>query len=184
MEIKRETIRMMLYILGPMVLVSYVIGVYRMDNPELLWGGIPESWQPLNVACMFIATIGFLIMWWHFLYRWDAAAVETVQWPWTSGNDGGHTRLLIAFLLILIPSCLWLELTAFHIRTDYSWTKWLVIGNLLLVCLGNILLGMFALSAHRNKIQPGTIWPIIGAMMFAIQVIINDGILWSLKYPW
>ena len=184
MEIKRETIRMMLYILGPMVLVSYVIGVYRMDNPELLWGGIPESWQPLNVACMFIATIGFLIMWWHFLYRWDAAAVETVQWPWTNGNDGGHTRLLIAFLLILIPSCLWLELTAFHIRTDYSWTKWLVIGNLLLVCLGNILLGMFALSAHRNKIQPGTIWPIIGAMMFAIQVIINDGILWSLKYPW
>jgi len=184
MEIKRETIRMTLYVLGPMVLASYVIGVYRMDNPELLWGGIPESWQPLNVVCMFIATIGFLIMWWNFLYRWDAAAVETVQWPWTSGNDGGHTRLLIAFLLILIPSCLWLELTAFHIRTDYSWTKWLVIGNLLLVCLGNILLGMFALSAHRNKIQPGTIWPIIGAMMFAIQVIINDGILWNLKYPW
>jgi len=92
--------------------------------------------------------------------------------------------LLIAFLLILIPSCLWLELTAFHARSDYSWTKWLVIGNLLLVCLGNILLGMFALSAHQNGVQPGTIWPIIGAMMFAIQVIINDGILWNLKYPW
>ncbi len=88
MEITRETIRMMLYILGPLVLTSYVIGIYRMDDPNQLWGGIPESWRPFNVVCMFIATAGFLIMWWYFLYQWDAAAVETVQWPWTNGNDG------------------------------------------------------------------------------------------------
>jgi len=25
---------------------------------------------------------------------------------------------------------------------------------------------------------------VIGAIMLGIQVIINDGILWNLKYPW
>lgn len=184
MEISREILRMIVYVFGTLVLVSYAFGLYRMDDPNQLWGGIPESWRPFNVVCMFVSAAGFLLMWWFFLYRWDAAAVEMVQWPWGGGNGGGNARLLIALLLVLIPSCLWLELTAYHVRTDYSWTKWLVIGNLLLVCIGNILLGLFALGAHQQSVQSGTIWPLFGAGMFAIQVIINDGILWNLKYPW
>ncbi|MGY8701848.1 MAG: hypothetical protein ACKVHH_03965 [Candidatus Poseidoniales archaeon] len=184
MEISREILRMTVYIFGTLVLASYVFGISRMDDPNQLWGGIPESWRPLNIACMFVAATGFLIMWWFFLYRWDAAAVEMVQWPWGNGVGGGNTRLFIALLLFLIPSILWLELTAYHVRSDYNWTKWLVIGNLLLVCIGNILLGLFALGAHQQNVQSGTIWPLFGAVMLAIQVIINDGILWNLKYPW
>jgi len=133
---------------------------------------------------MFVSAIGFLIMWWFFLYHWDAATVEQIQWPWNDGNSGGHSRLLIAFLLITIPSMLWLELTAFHIRTDYDWTKWIVIGNLWLVCLGNILLGLLAWNAYQQDLASNTIWPVIGAVMLAIQVIGNDGILWVVKYPW
>ena len=85
MEVTRETIRLALYITGPLVLASYVFGLSRMDNPNDLWGGIPESWRSLNVTCMFVSAAGFLIMWWVFLYRWDAAAVESVQWPWGEG---------------------------------------------------------------------------------------------------
>jgi hypothetical protein len=107
-----------------------------------------------------------------------------VQWPWGDGDSGGHTRLLIAFLLVTIPSMLWLELTALHIRTDGNWTQWLVIGNLWLVCFGNILLGLFAWGAHQQNVASDSIWPVIGAMLLGIQVIINDGILWNLKYPW
>jgi hypothetical protein len=184
MDITRETLRLALYITGTLVLVSYVYGVAKMDDPNQLWGGIPESWRTLNVTCMFISAIGFLIMWWFFLYRWDATMVETVQWPWGEGDSGGHTRLMIAFLLVTIPSMLWLELTAYHIQTDATWTQWLVIGNLWLVCLGNLLLGLFAWSAHQQGITSDSIWPVIGAGMLSIQVVINDGILWNLKYPW
>ncbi len=184
MEITREVVRLFVYIFGTLVLASYVIGIYRMDDPNQLWGGIPESWRKFNVTCMFISAAGFLITWWCLLYSWDATTVETIQWPWGSGNDGGHERLLLAFILILIPSCLWLELTAFHIRTEGNWTQWLVIGNLLLVCIGNIMLGLFAWGAHQQGVHSGTIWPVIGTSMLAIQVIINDGILWNLKYPW
>jgi hypothetical protein len=184
MELTRETVRLAIYITGPLVLASYALGISRMDNPNDLWGGIPESWRTLNVSCMFIAAIGFLIMWWFFLYRWDMALVETVQWPWTEGDNGGHARLLIAFLLVTIPSIFWLELTSLHMRTDADWTKWLVIFNLWLVCLGNILLGLFAWSAHQQGIESDSIWPVIGAFMLGIQVIVNDGIIWTIKYPW
>ncbi len=91
---------------------------------------------------------------------------------------------MVAFLLVTIPSMFWLELTALHIRTDGNWTQWLVIGNLWLVCLGNILLGLFAWGAHQQGATSDTIWPVVGAVMLGIQVIINDGILWNLKYPW
>ena len=184
MEFTRETVRLAIYITGPLVLASYAFGISRMESPNDLWGGIPESWRTLNVSCMFIAAIGFLIMWWFFLYRWDMALVETVQWPWTEGNSGGHTRLMIAFLLVTIPSIFWLELTSLHMRTDEDWTKWLVIINLWLVCLGNILLGLFAWSAHQQGIESDSIWPVIGAFMLGIQVVVNDGIIWTIKYPW
>ena len=184
MEVTRETIRLALYITGPLVLASYVFGLSRMENPNDLWGGIPESWRTLNVTCMFVAAAGFLIMWWFFLYRWDVVAVESVQWPWGEGNTGGHSRLMLAFLLVTIPSIFWLELTGLHMRTDATWTQWLVIGNLWLVCLGNILLSLFAWGAHQQGVADQSIWPVIGSVMLGIQVIVNDGILWNLKYPW
>ncbi len=184
MEITRETVRLALYILGPLVLASYAFGIYRMDDPMQLWGGIPESWRSINTACMFVSAAGFLIMWWFYLYHWDSAIVETIQWPWTNGTDGGHSRLLISFLLVTIPSMLWLELTAFHISNGSTLSQWIVIGNLWLVCLGNILLGLLAWSAHQQGIATDTIWPMIGAAMLAIQVIGNDGIIWVVKYPW
>ena len=184
MGVNRSTVRLLLYIFGPLVLVSYVYGVSKMLDPNALWGGIPESWRPLNVTCMFVAAAGFLIMWWFFLYRWDAAAVETIQWPWAEGTEGGHGRILLGFLMVVIPSMFWLEATSFHIRTDYSWTMWLTIGILVLASIGNILLGLLAWDAYQNDIASGAIWPVVGAVMLSIQIIINDAILWSIKFPW
>ena len=42
MEITREALRLALYITGPLVLASYVVGISRMDSPNDLWVGIPE----------------------------------------------------------------------------------------------------------------------------------------------
>ena len=36
MEITRETVRLALYILGPLVLASYAFGIYRMDDPKVV----------------------------------------------------------------------------------------------------------------------------------------------------
>ena len=183
MEITRSKVRICAFIFGPIVLASYWFGVSRMEDPMLLWGGIPESVRPINTFCMFIAATGFLIMWWSFLYKWDSASVEELNWPWRDNNSGGHTRLLLALLLVMIPSTFWLESTNFHISNDYSWTPYLVVGVLFLAAIGNILLGLLAWSAYKKGME-GAIWAVIGAGMLAIQVIINDAIWWSLKFPW
>ncbi len=183
MEVTRQTVRIVVCILGPMVLASYFIGLRRMDDPMALWGGIPESWRTLNVTCMFISAIGFLLVFQQFLFGWDASVVEVVGWPWSGETtEGGHARLLVAFLLVLIPSMLWLESTAFHARTDAAWTQWLVIGVLWTVVTGNILLILFGWSAWNGG--EGSVLPLVGASMLAIQVIVNDGVLWVWKYPW
>ena len=38
MEVSRELVRTVVFILGPMVLASYVIGLRRMEDPMSLWG--------------------------------------------------------------------------------------------------------------------------------------------------
>ena len=184
MEISREAVRLAVIITGILVLVSYVFGVSRMTSPNQLWGGIPESWRTINTTTMFVAAAGFLMAWWFLLYKWDSAAVETIQWPWADGIGGGHARLMLAFMLITIPSMFWLETTILHIKLDANWTQWLVIGTLWLACLGNILLGLLSWSAYQQGIGPYAFVPLLGSIMLSLQVIINDGILWNLKYPW
>jgi len=185
MEVSRELVRTVVFVLGPMVLASYVIGLRRMDDPMSLWGGIPESWRPLNVTCMFIAAAGFLIAWWQLLFSWEYSVVEGIGWPWSQGGStGGHGRLLIAMLLILIPSMLWLELTRIHIQTDSALTQWIVIGNLWLVVLGNLLLILLGWEAWQSGVDGTGMLPFVGGLMLGIQVIVNDGILWVWKYPW
>jgi len=185
LEITREFVRTVVFILGPMVLASYAIGLRRMDDPIALWGGIHESWRTLNVVCMFVSALGFLIVFQQLLFGWEVSVVESVGWPW-SGDvvDGGHQRLLLAFLLVLIPSMLWLELTSIHIRSDSAWTQWAVIACLWLVVAGNVLLILFGWNAWQSGDSGTSILPLVGASMLAIQVIINDGILWVWKYPW
>ena len=135
--------------------------------------------------CMFIAAAGFLIAWWQLLFGWDAGVVESVGWPWSGDvSGGGQGRILIAFLLILIPSMLWLELTRIHIQNGSSLTPWIVIANLWLVVSGNVLLILFGWSAWSGGASGTDILPLLGGLMLGIQVIVNDGILWVWKYPW
>ena len=87
-------------------------------------------------------------------------------------------------MILTIPSMLWLELTALHLELKSTLTKVLVIGNLWLVGLGSILLGLLSWSAHRQKIGPNTIRPLIGAILLGYHCIINDAIIWNVMYPW
>ena len=59
-----------------------------------------------------------------------------------------------------------------------------VIGNLLFVGLGSILLCLLAWSAHRQKMGPNAIQPLIGAILLGYHCIINDAIIWNVMYPW
>ena len=183
MEITRQLVLIFTFVFGPLVLASYVYGISHADKPQDLWGGIPLAWQTYIVPFMFIAAAGFLIYWWIVFFQFDQDTFSSLHWPWGYSDGNGAIRLLLAYALVLIPSALWLESTLFHLSNNYSWTPVLVIGILMMVAIGNIMLGLLAYGAYQDGVN-GSGLMMIGAVMLGIQCIVNDCIIWSLKFPW
>ncbi len=183
MEITRQFIRICVIVLGILVLLSYVYGVSKTDDPNSLWGGIPLSWTKFIIPWMFIAAIGFLIYWWTILYSVDESVISDLHWPWGESDGNGANRLLLTYCVFMIPSMFWLESTSFHMNNEYSWTPILVIGVLTLAAIGNIMFGLLAYSAYQDGVEgAGTM--LVGSIMLSIQCIFLDAILWNVKFPW
>ena len=121
--------------------------------------------------------------WWIVFFYFDHVAFSSLHWPWESPDGNGANLLLIAYSLIMIPSALWLESTLFHLSNNYSWTPVLVIGILMLVAVGNIMIGLLAYGAYQDGVK-GARLMIMCSVMLGIQCILNDFILWSIKFPW
>lgn len=183
MEVTRQLVLAFTLIFGPLVLASYAYGISHAEKPMELWGGIPQSWQGYIVPFMFIAAIGFLIYWYIVFFQFEDSTFDSMRWPWGESDGNGAFRLLISYALILIPSALWIESTILHIENDYSWTPVLVIGTLFLTSIGNVMLGLLAYGAYLDGID-GSEYMIAGALMLAIQCILNDFIIWVYKFPW
>ena len=117
------------------------------------------------------------------MFQLEISELENLRWPWSDSDGSGMERLLIAYALFLIPSALWLESTSYHLSNDYSWTPIIVVGTLLITSIGNIMLGLIAYSAYVDGIQ-GSQMMLLGAFLISIQCILNDLIIWSVKFPW
>ncbi|MDG1555436.1 MAG: hypothetical protein P8R00_04225 [Candidatus Poseidoniaceae archaeon] len=183
MKVSRNFVRTFIFIFGNLVLVSYLYGLSHASDQEALWGGIPWSQAQMIVPFMFLAAFGFLMYWWTILYQNDVSMMESLRWPWGESDGGGGARLLLAFALVVIPSALWLEATIYHLDNNYSWTPILVVGVLMLTCVGNIMMGLLAYSAYTDKL-PGGGKMLLGSIFLGIQCILFDGIYWNLKFPW
>lgn len=183
MEVSREFIRKFTFIAGPLVLISYAFALSRLDDWDSLWGGVPDTWITYIVPFMFIAAIGFLMYWWVALFKLDVAVFESLRWPWNESDGNGGMRLLLAYALFLIPSMLWIDSTIFHMNNSYSWTPILVIGILALASVGNIMFGLLAYGAMQDGVEGSRIM-LLGSVFLGIQVILNDLIIWSAKFPW
>ena len=183
MEVTREFLRILTSVIGGLILASYVWGVSRLPQPSDLWGGVDGNLQRFSITFMFIAAIGYLVYWWIVLFKLDPSDFSGLRWPWGESDGLGGNRLLLAFMIFLIPSLLWLESTGLHLRNPTSWTPLLVVGVLLLAGIGNIMMGLLAYSAYQDGIE-GAGLMIIGTCALGMQCIINDLIIWSWKFPW
>ena len=182
-EVNRDFIRTFTFIAGPLVLFSYGFGLSRIEEGAALWGGIPNSWITYIVPFMLLAAVGFLMYWWVALFQLDSTVVGSFRWPWGESDSNGANRLLMAYALFLIPSMFWIDSTIFHMNNSYSWTPFLVVAILALASVGNILFMMIAYGAWQDGVE-GSGLMLIGSLFLGIQVIINDLIVWSAKFPW
>ena len=183
LQINQDNLKLLTAVAGFFVLLSYVYGVWKAPDRTALWGGIEGGLLKFSATFMFVAAAGYLLMWYTLFFSMSSEEFDSLRWIFSDKAGSGVTVLFVAFLLFLIPSMLWLESTSFHMRTDYSWTPILVIGILALASIGNIMFILFGFAANAYGASYG-LTIAIGGLMISIQCILNDLIIWSLKFPW
>lgn len=161
---------------GLAVLGSYALAfAYSPAVREGLWGGVPASLQPLYTTNMLLAAAGYFPFTW--LFAFGAPAYPAAQ-------EAGHDRTMLAvYALVLVPSALWLPLTAWLIEAPSAWL--FVVVRLVLFAVGAGALAILVRTAQHG-LGRGTAagWlPFAGALPFFLQTGVLDALVWPAFYP-
>jgi hypothetical protein len=161
---------------GAAVLGSYAHGLADGATRGALWGGVPESLRPLYTLSMGLATAGYFAFSFYVFFRLDPARTRV------AGGFGFRTFHLL-YALILLPSALWLPLTAQMLAAP-SGALWLAIRGVLgLVALGSLGLLMALASAQPVSARSARGVALAGALAFAIQTAVLDALVWPAFFP-
>jgi hypothetical protein len=159
---------------GTTVLASYAVGVQAVSG-EALWGGVPDSLRSFYTVNMFLAAFGYFFFTHYILFRLNP---ETTR---IAGRFGYRTFYLL-FGLILIPSALWLPLTALMVEYP-SLGMWAGVRiDLALVGFGalGLLTCVFRLKADAPTARR---LAIAGLVPFCIQTAVLDALVWPAFFP-
>jgi hypothetical protein len=162
---------------GAAVLASYAysLGIDRATQRGL-WGGVPPALLPAYVASMAMATAGFFAYTYFLLFCAEPGRVRVA-------GRLGYGVFQRLYLIILVPSALWLPLTSAMVEQPNS-LLWLGI-LLVLAAVGLGSLGLLlALAAVRPRRPTAPYWlAVIGAAAFCLQTTILDLIIWTAYFP-
>jgi len=162
---------------GAAVLTSYAYSLgFDPATQTGLWGGVPAGLQPAYVTSMALATAGFFVFTYFLLFPVDADRVRIA----------GRLRDRLfqgLYLMILVPSALWLPLTSAMVGQPSS-LLWLGIpGVLAVVGLGSVGL-LLALLGLRLR-QPARVYwlAVAGSVAFSFQTAVLDLFVWTAQFP-
>jgi hypothetical protein len=159
---------------GAAVLLSYVVGL-RAVSGDVLWGGVPESIRWIYTLNMFLAAGGYFFFTWYIVFKLDA---ETTR---VTGRFG-YGLFILLYALVLVPSALWIPLTA-NVAEQPGLGAWAAVRiDLLLAGIGSLGLvaGLLALGSHAPR---GRGWAIAGLVPFCLQTAVLDALVWPAFYP-
>jgi hypothetical protein len=160
---------------GPLVIASYVHGALNPPANGSIWGGVPESLQPLYTASMLCAAAGFLPFTWLVLFKTDPA----------SARVGGFRYGVFAplYAAVMLCSAAWLPLTS-QLLDAPSVTLWLAVRGVLFgAALGSLglLLAIAGLTPRPSRGWRGA--ALVGAACFCWQTVVLDALIWPAYFP-
>ena len=162
---------------GLSVLGSYVYGLE--GHPETrgqIWGGIPDSLQPLYTVSMFLAAAGYFAFTYFIFFRLDPERSQL-------GSSKGLGRFNLLYVLILLPSALWLPLTFEMIEAPSRALWWSICIVLWVVGAASLAL-LAAIVKVRSPGADRVRWVgIVGCVLFSIQTALLDALVWPAYYP-
>ena len=159
-------------VLGAGVIGSYLQGFSaHPGSADKLWGGVTGGLRYMNYVLMTGAAVGFFLFSYWLLFRADPDTVTVFGGP-------GYWMFFIIFIVILVPSILWMPFLFAHLGSGGNgW--WLAVR----VVLAFVGLGSLALLAAIITASPGdsgvAYWlAVVGAGLFALQTAVNDMFIW------
>jgi hypothetical protein len=161
---------------GSAVLASYAYGLSA--NPEMrsaLWGGVPEAIRPLYTVSMFTAAAGYFLFTGFLFFRVDPRSARVAY-------RFGYGIFNLLYLLVLVPSALWLPLTASMIDQP-SVGLWIAIrGVLTVVGLGSVglIVALLRLSPHPTGVSYHL--AVAGSIAFTFQTALLDALVWPIFF--
>jgi len=161
---------------GILVLGSYVWGFQsRPEAGNVLWGGVPESIQPYYTLGMVAGALGYFFYTYFLLFALDESTARV-------GTRWGYGIFPWLYLIILIPSALWLPLS--YLATDQAGTfwVWLVRFDLLLVALGSIGLLIALLNVNPKVPRLAHQLAVAGIILFSLQTVLLDAVIWGISF--
>jgi hypothetical protein len=161
---------------GGAVLASYAHGLASSATRAALWGGVPASLRPLYTLCMALAAAGYFAFSSYVFFRLDPARTRVA-------GGFGFGAFHVCYALILLPSALWLPLTARMLDAPGD-ALWLAIRAVLaLVALGSVGL-LVALASAQPGPAPLARWiALAGAFAFCLQTAVLDALVWPAYFP-
>ena len=162
---------------GIAVLVSYAyIAALDPATRAGLWGDVPQALLPGYAVSMVLAAAGFFAFTYFLFFRVDPDQARIA-------GRFGYGLFHGLYLLILVPSALWLPLTSAMVQQPSN-LLWLSIRLVLaLVGLAGIAL-LVALLTLRPR-RPGVVYwlAVAGAVAFCIQTAVLDLFVWTAYFP-
>lgn len=162
---------------GAAVLGSYAYNLgFDPATQTGLWGGVPAALLPAYLTSMALATAGYLSFTYFLLFAVDPEGVRIA-------GRFSYRLFQGLYLMILVPSALWLPLTSAMIRQP-SGLLWLGIRLVLaLVGLGSFGL-LLALLVLRPRQPARTYWlAVAGSVAFCFQTAVLDLFVWTALFP-
>lgn len=158
---------------GVAVIGSYVLGLSgQSGGADVLWGGVPTSIRPVYGVSMILSALGFFAFLYFILFRLVPDEVSI-------GGRFGFSLFFAIFLVMLIPSALWMPLTNVYVG-NHSTVTWIAVRTVLvLVGLASIAL-VWALLSLQSRNHGVAYWlAVAGSGYFAFHTAILDAIVWA-----
>jgi hypothetical protein len=147
---------------GTAVLGSYVLGFRaHPDAGQVLWGGVPESLRSLYTINMFLAAAGYFCFAYFIFFKLPEDRTRIA-------NRFGFNLFTVLFVLILVPSALWLPLTFLTLENSSVWLVWLVRLDLWVVAAASLALLVSLVTVKPNSPAWAHRLALIGMVFFSL----------------
>jgi hypothetical protein len=158
---------------GAAVIASYIFGLnVQAGGTDALWGGVPVNIRPVYGVSMILSALGYFAFIYFILFRLVPGEVSIA-------GRFGFSLFYAIFLVILIPSALWMPLTNLYVANPSTgiWVGVRIV--LVLVGLGSIAL-LWVLLSLQTKVPNISYWlAVAGSAYFAFHTAVLDAIVWA-----